>query len=885
MTDETGHDREERLNEVMAAYVQAFEAGKAPDRQELLAKNVDIADELKSFFADYDGFNKLAGPFRDALRDVSQEPPETEVDSCEAITEGAEPDDLDATRPLVASSHASKIGDHVPYFGDYRLTGEIARGGMGVVYRAHQISLNRPVALKMILAGTLAGEADLRRFRNEAEAVANLDHPGIVPIYEVGVHEGQSYFSMKLIEGGSLAERLPEYTADPKAAARLLVAVARAVHHAHQRGVLHRDLKPSNILVDSQGQPHVSDFGLAKRVEGDAELTQSGAILGSPPYMAPEQTTGHRGEVTTATDVYGMGAILYAMLAGRPPFRADSVMETIEQVRKREPEPPSGINQRVDLDLQTICLKCLDKDPKRRYGSAAELAEDLDRWLEGRPVLARPVGRVDRAWRWVRRNPVVAGLSSLVLILMLGGLIGLAISNTMISRRNAEVVRQRNEIKRALEESEESRKQAEAVSSFLVEAFRKPDPSQDGATVKVVDVLDQALAKLDAKFAGSPKIRGELLNALGRTYLDLGLWARALKVFTQAHSVRAAALGIDHRETLITRNSLGEAYWAANRANEAIALDEETLRLSIAKLGPDHSTTLRSRQNLAAAYWYSGRTAEAIALQEETLNRSRDKLGRDHPDTLTYSHNLALAYHQVGRKAQAIRLNEETLKVLTAKRGADHPSTLTSRNNLAAAYLDAGRTADAIEMDVETLNLATTKLGPNHPQTIMFRNNLADAYSKAGRMDEAIMLQEVTLKLVSAKIGPDHINTLIYRNNLARCYIAAGRYGKAESLLSEGLTMEERRPDDWMRLITQSRLGEALIGQKRYAEAEPLIVSSHEALIARSAKNPPIPKHVVLDAGERVVRLYEAWGKSDKASEWKNKLGLADLPADVFARP
>ena len=230
------------------------------------------------------------------------------------------------------------------YFGDYELIDEIARGGMGVVYRARQLSLNRPVALKMILAGTLASEADLRRFRNEAEAVATLDHPGIVPIFEVGIHEGQSYLGMKLIEGGSLADRLPEYTDDPRSAAKLLASVARAVHHAHQRGVLHRDLKPSNILVDRQGQPHVTDFGLARRIEGGGELTQSGALLGSPPYMAPEQTTGHRGEVTTSTDVYGLGAVLYAMLAGRPPFRADSVMETIDQVRRRLPGsrlPPS----------------------------------------------------------------------------------------------------------------------------------------------------------------------------------------------------------------------------------------------------------------------------------------------------------------------------------------------------------------------------------------------------------------------------------------------------------------------------------------------------------------------------------------------------------------
>jgi len=294
-------------------------------------------------------------------------------------------------------------------FGDYELIDELGRGGMGVVFRARQISLDRTVALKMILKGELATAGDVARFRGEAEDAARMDHPNIVPIYEVGEHEGQPYYTMKLIDGGSLVNRPRENIRSDVA---ILAAATRAVHYAHQRGLLHRDLKPGNILIDRDGTPFITDFGLAKRTDGRTNVTRTGAVLGTPGYMAPEQARADKAP-TTAVDVWALGAILYERLTGRPPFAADTPLATLQQVLESEPARPRSVNTALDRDLETVCLKCLEKDPARRYGSAAALADELDRWLRGESIQARPVGPLERGWRWARRHP---GRAALVLL-------------------------------------------------------------------------------------------------------------------------------------------------------------------------------------------------------------------------------------------------------------------------------------------------------------------------------------------------------------------------------------------------------------------------------------------------------------------------------------
>ncbi|HEV3167886.1 MAG TPA: protein kinase [Isosphaeraceae bacterium] len=382
------------LDAVIAGYVQAVEAGQVPDRQDLLTRHPDLTEPLRAFFADFDRMDRIASPLR--LADM--------------------PGGADGS---VGSAPA--VYETVRYFGDYELLEEVARGGMGVVYKARQVSLNRVVALKMVLAGAFASSREVQRFRIGAESAANLDHPHIVPINEVGEHEGQQYFSMKFVEGTSLAKHP---CGSVREEVEGLIAVARAVHHAHQHGVLHRDLKPSNVLVDPRGNRFVTDFGLAKRISDlDGSLTETGQLLGTPRYMAPEQASGRK-DLTVAADVYSLGVILYERLTGQTPFQHENVVALLDLVREAEPQRPSSLRPGLDRDLETVVLKCLNKDPARRYASAEALADDLDRWRAGKPIAARPTRAVTRAWKWVRRNPIVSALATSVALLLVAMLIG-----------------------------------------------------------------------------------------------------------------------------------------------------------------------------------------------------------------------------------------------------------------------------------------------------------------------------------------------------------------------------------------------------------------------------------------------------------------------------
>jgi serine/threonine protein kinase/tetratricopeptide (TPR) repeat protein len=965
----------------------------------------------------------------------------------------------------------------------FRVLRPHARGGLGAVFVALDLELNREVALKQIL-GTHADDPNSRaRFLLEAEVTGGLEHPGIVPVYGMGRYaDGRPYYAMRFICGDGFNEAIEQFHADLgrvesakadeghrksqghrgsalswwasktrptlrdpghrslelRKLLRRFVDVCNAIQYAHSRGVLHRDIKPANIIVGKYGETLVVDWGLAKATgradPGQSELGRSpssasgsaetlpGSTLGTPAYMSPEQADGNIDALGPRSDVYSLGATLYCLLTGKPPF-AGKALDILPLVRRGEFPAPRHLDSSIDRALEAVCMKAMALKPDDRYDSCKALADDIERWMADEPVTAwrEPMSR--RLRRWARRNrtPMAAAVVGLV-----AGVMGLAVVTGVQARANGALKKANEatnqalkqtrqaqaETKIALAQSEESRRQAEAVSTFLVDAFRSPDPRLTGRDVKVIDVLDKARAKLEEGFAGSQATKGALLDALGQTYKGLGLYDAAVAVHTQARTVREAALGLEHPDTLTSRSNLAAVLRDAGRVSEAIALDETTLKVRTTKLGLDHVDTLKSRNNLALKYVEVGRLKEAIALYEPTLRMYEAKLGRehlltfmcrhnlgnaygaagrladgialheenlkinestlgpDHPDTLDARDSLAIAYDRAGRRAEAIVLHERTLPVREKKLGPDHPLTLSSRNNLAIAYVGAGRLKEAIPLLEVTLALREKRLGPAHPLTLSSRNNLAETCRMAGLTAQAIAQNEATLKLCEAKLGPDRFETLMARNNLGLAYKDAGRLSEAlglfqaalkrleitpggahpltlecrnnlaaayeslgryrdaeelergtldrhrkgvkagspalvpdlsalarnllyqrrwtdaEPLLKECVAiLEKAAPDDWSLSDSLSMLGESLLGQRRYAEAEAALVSGYEAMASHEAQIPVAERSHLREAAERVVGLYASWNKPQEAAAWKAKVGMRDLPAQVFASP
>jgi serine/threonine-protein kinase len=466
----------------------------------------------------------------------------------------------------------------------YEVLDVLDRGGMGIVYRARQVALKREVALKMILAGPHAGPAQRARFRTEAEALARLRHPNIVQIYEVGEIEDRPYFAMEYVEGGSLAERLAGTPLPSRSAAELTETLARAVEYAHGRGILHRDLKPANILLQQESgvrsqesgdeaassssgfSPRISDFGLARRLDAGAESadgcqTSTGAVLGTPSYMAPEQAEGKPGKIGPAVDVYALGAILYEMLTGRPPFQGETTLDTLEQVRVQEPVPPRRLQPKVPRDLETICLKCLEKEPHRRYPSAAALADDLRRFLAGQPILARPASLWNQGVRWARRQPALAGLIT-VSVLAVVSLLGTGVWFTEQLRTERDHAREegrqadeeRQTAQRERDEANRQRERAETILSHACAAVdekawsmvsRKSAMEQDRAPgvilYNLAGVYAQAAESTRRTIALPLADRQELVERQAARAVELLQHCRALGLFKQPEKANGLA--------------------------------------------------------------------------------------------------------------------------------------------------------------------------------------------------------------------------------------------------------------------------------------------------------------------------------------------------------
>jgi serine/threonine protein kinase len=832
-----------------------------------------------------------------------------------------------------------------------------AQGGHGEVFVALDTELNRQVALKTIQAPYADDPRFRSRFLFEAEVTGTLEHPGIVPVYGLGhSHDGRPYYAMRFIEGkiqgSSLRDAIGRFHdaeahpgRDPGKSEiefRDLLArfidVCDTVAYAHSRGVIHRDLKPGNIMLGPYGETLVVDWGLAKAMghsdpvpapleakqvtssKTDGGQTEPGSVLGTPAYMSPEQAHGDLASVGPQSDVYSLGATLYTLLTGQPPYQAKSANALLAAVQKGGFSPPRKLRPVIDRALEAVCEKAMAQCPRDRYDSARALADDLRLWAAGEPVSAWREPSLRRARRWARRHRTAVTTAVIGVLVSLAASLVIAVLETQASRRE-----------RMLAGNERSARmlaqlrldQVEKANDLLGSIFKDLDPRVEengGKPLRAVlgERLSQVAASPELEAIGDPLTVAKLQHILGSSLTGLANTSQGITLLIRSYQTRAAQLGADHPDTLATRNNLAVAYMTAGRTSEAIPLLQATLKGRQSKLGPGASDTLRSRDNLASAYYAAGRTPEAIGIDEETLKTRERKLGPDAPDTLANRNNLAANYHAAGRYNEASALLESTVAIQEAKIGSDHPLALISRYNLAEAYRYAGRIAEAIRMHEAVLRGYESRIGPDHPETLACRSNLADCYHQAGRIADAIAIHERTLKQLESKVssdhpyaiacraglaadyqavgrvteaialfetvlrirrsklGSDHPNTLISMNELAEAYLDAETWDDAERTARECLVLRQKhRPDEWWRLYAECQLGAALAGERRFAEAEPHLLDGYDGLKKREVSLPAQAKRELATAGARIVAFYEAWRKKDKADEWRKKTAAA----------
>jgi tetratricopeptide (TPR) repeat protein len=799
--------------------------------------------------------------------------------------------------------------------GRFHIRRQLGYGGFGVVFLAHDPLLNRDVALKIPHADALATPAQRRRFQHEAHAAARLDHPHVVPVYETGEVDRICYIASAYCPGINLADWLRQRTEPVPGheAARLVADLADGIHHAHTRGVLHRDLKPANILLQGSGDqgsgirdqglgarslipdpwfliPKITDFGLAKQLGENDGQTHTGTIIGTASYMAPEQAEGKTREIGTAADVYALGAILYELLTGLPPFQGETALATLELVRSQEPVWPGRLEPKAPRDLATISLRCLQKDPQQRYASAAALADDLRRFLAGAPILARPVGELERLWRWCRRNPALAGASTLAilgLVTVAALSIGFGIERTqtaeelrgalrdanhqrvladqakekaqaaekLAAERLARVEAEQRETKAQKERAQANARKARAekrsayaVRDFLQNKLLLQADTQAQADallhggglaaaanrkLTIRQLLDRAAAELapdriEANFPRQPLLQAEILTTVGNTYRGVGEYGLALSYLERA-ARRSRQVAPDDPLTLTTLHNLAGTYLFAGKLPEAIKLFEQVRPALETKLGPDHPKTLNTLTSLAAAYRVAGKVSQAIKLLEQVRTIQQRKVGPDHPDTLATSSSLAAAYYEAGRLPEAINLCEQVRAASETKLGPDHPSTLSTLDRLAVFYQAAGRLPEAIKLFERVRPAFEAKLGPSHPFTLASLNNLAVAYYSAGRLPEATRLLEQVRPVCETKLGLDHPSTLATLHNLAGMYLAGKQLDKSIPLFEDVLKRQAVKLGRGHQdtVNTMANLAGAYRAAGRLEQAIPLLEEAH----------------------------------------------------------
>ncbi|MBI5424190.1 MAG: serine/threonine protein kinase [Opitutae bacterium] len=813
--------------------------------------------------------------------------------------------DLEEGDPLPAPaasgiSHSPFGGELPDRIGPYDIIDEIARGGMGRVFAARQPRLDRVVALKVLVE--TAGTLDLaQRFLREAQTVARLRHPHIVTLHDSGRADGFAYFAMDYLEGGDLGRRLRNGPLAPRAAAALAQKIAAALAYAHAEGVLHRDIKPSNILLDGD-EPLLADFGLAAQLEPGGDLTAVSTVLGTPHYLAPEALHGGSAALGIASDLYALGVVLYEMLAGRTPFAGATAAELPALLDHSEAPPLRLLAPATPRDLVVICLKCLERDPARRYADAAALAEDLRRFLAGEPILARAPGALAQFRRFARRHRTMLAVAAGTGAALTVGIV----TSTVLA------VRARQAERRASTEA--------ATARALLEFFQrdillqsKPGAQAD-RDLKLRTALDTAAARIGGRFAQEPAAESALRATLGEALLSLGEYAKAAEQFSAAVRLRRQ-LGLDAADTwrLVT------AHASALAANAQLVEAERLLTPNVAALrralGADDLATLAAEQTLARVWVGQDKLAQGLQLRRSLLSRRTHLQGPEHPDTLTAANEVATALLDQGQFPEARDILTRTAEARKRVLGPEAPETIESLNDLAGANWALGRLPEAEARFREVVTVARRVLGPNHPDTLRTLGNLGHVLSAQARWDEAAgvfeeayaqtravhgeghqdvlrmggalaavyleegyfdkaeaMCREI-IEPTARRIGAMHPEVLASRTQLGGILVAAQKYAEAETELRATLAahreVDERRP---LPFIAESHLGAALTGLGRLAEAEEHLLSADRGLESLAGQLTPRQMAVRRLTLVRLATLYRATGRSELADGVERRL-------------
>jgi len=766
---------------------------------------------------------------------------------------------LHSNNPSEALNHIFGLGDSVDgglwpigpprtaavpaRIGDYRIIRKLGEGSMGIVYEAEQQRPRRTVALKIIRG--VPSAAATHRFEHESQILGLLQHPAIAQVYDAGTANlgsgPQPFFAMELIRGIPLTDYAKTHGTSISERLEMFTAVGEAVHHAHQKGVIHRDLKPDNILVDAQGRAKVLDFGVA-RVTGDqqrvtAMCTGAGQVIGTLSYMSPEQAAGRPEHVDIRSDVHALGAILFELLTDRLPYDVRGMMihSAVRVIRDDQPARLGAVNRCLRGDLDVIVSKALEKDPARRYQSALELTSDVKRYLQSRPIVARPPSAIYQLRKYAQRHKAMFGAVAAAFVLLVLGVMGTSVGLVRATQqrqraeaREREAVQARTTAQAARADAERSRDQAEAVTAYLESMLASASPEELGRDVLVRDVLNQATTSIAERFDSKPLIEARMRRTIGITYRELGDLDQAADHLESALAIRRQALPVEHPDTLASMNDLAELYHAQGRYNEAESLLTTTLEKRRRILGRENEHTLVTAGNLAVLYEKQGRLGDAEALAIDTLEAQRGLLGDGHPATLTTTNTLATVYLSQGRYAEAETSFLEALELLHRVLGPEHPDTLGAMNNLGSLYSSLGRLDDAEPLLAQVVEIRKRVLGEDHAATLVSMNNLAGLYWRRARYDEAEALFADVLDLRRKALGESHKQTLTSMFNLAVVYRTNERFAEAEPLIAESLRIRRRvfGPEHADTLASLAGLCGLYQEQGRVEDAEPLCVET-----------------------------------------------------------